>query len=146
MSNVLEERRRSARVFARLESDVYAVKVPQTVIGEAVATIMRDFDPGDWEMVIGKVVRTIGSVADPATCFPPPEPAVAEVAGQMMARVKGLTKTDALVAAQALMDPVSQKLVTKDNLLISSVWLIEEEQRMRRDGERLKHLRFEDNV
>ena len=64
----------------------------------------------------------------------------------MMAHVKGMTRTDALLAAQALLDPVSQKLVTRDSLLTNSAWLEEEERRMRRDGKRSVRLNFDPHL
>ena len=128
--------------FARLKSGNYEVKVPQTVMGEAVTTVMRDYEPAEWEALVGRIMREVGNVADPATCFPPPDPAVAAKAQEAMREVKGMTKTDALIAAQALMDPESQKLATADNLLSDSSWLEDEEARMRRNGERSVRLRF----
>ena len=136
------ERRRASQLFARLESDVYSVKVPQVVVGEAVTTVMRDYEHAEWEETAGKIMQAIGKVADPATCFPPPDPATAELAGQLTARDKKITKTDAFVAAQALLDAESQKVVTGDIVLRRSARLVEEEERMRRDGERSKRLEF----
>ena len=139
-------RRKSAQRFARLESGVYSVKVPQMVVGEAVTTVTRDYDRAEWEETVGKIMQAIGMVADPATCFPPPEPATAELAGRLTARDRKMTKTDAFVAAQALLDTESQKVVTGDGVLRRSAQLAEEEERMRRDGERSKRLEFGDHV
>ena len=140
------ERRKASQLFARLESGVYSVIVPQVVVGEAVTTVMRDRDSSEWEETVGRIMRAIGKVADPATCFPPPEPAAAELAGRMMAGDRKMTRTDAFVAAQALLDPESQKVVTEDGILRRSAWVIEEENRMRRDGERTRRLKFDDYV
>ena len=120
--------------------------MPQVVVGEAVTTVMRDHDAAEWEELVGRIMRAIGRVADPATCFPPPEPAAAELAGRMMAGDRKMTKTDAFVAAQSLLDPESQKVVTKDDILRNSAWVAEEERRMRRDGKRTMRLKFDDHV
>ena len=141
-----DNRRRSARRFARLESGVYIVKVPQVVVGEAVTTVMRDFDPSEWRDKVGLIMETLARVADPATCFPPPDPAAGRRAERLMARDSRLTKTDALLAAQALMDRESRKVVTANGILRSSELIFEEDQSMIDDGERSWHLEFGDRV
>ena len=139
-------RRKSAQRFARLGSGVYTVKVPQTVIGEAVATVMRDFDHGEREELVGRIMQAVTSVVDPATCIPPPGRATVELAMQMMAHVRRLAMTDAHVTAQALSDTESQKIVTKDSRLTAAAWLKAEEQRMREDGKRQKRLKIDDKL
>ena len=139
-------RRESAHRFARLEPGVYTVKVPQVVVGEAVTTVMRDYDPHEWRDMAGRIMDAIGGVADPATCFPPPSPAAGELAGRLTALDRRITNTDAFLAAQALLDRESQKVVTADRTLANSARLDEVERRMRRDGERLWRLKFDDNV
>ena len=136
------DRKRVARIFARLESGDYDVKVPQIVIGEAVTTAMRDYGPGEWEEPVRKMLRAVERVADPGTCFPPPDPEAAELAEQIMANVKGMTRIDAFVAAHALLDPMSQKLITNDAVLQNAAWLIELELQMRLDGRRIKKLKI----
>ena len=139
-------RRKSARRFARLKSGVYSVKVLQVVVGEAVTTVMRDYPPSEWRDKIGMILDAFAEVADPATCFPPPDPAAGDLARRLMARDSRLTKTDAFVAAQALLDPESQKVVTADSVLKRSAALAEVELQMRRDGERSEQLKFGDDV
>ena len=104
---------------------------------------MRDFETSEWEQLVGRIMRELVNVADPATCFPPLDPTVAAKAQEAMRGVKGMTKTDALIVAQALMDPESQKLVTTDKRIQGSYWLVDEEARMRKSGERSRHLKFE---
>ena len=87
-------------------------------------------------------MREVASVAGPAACFPPPDPTVAAKASEAARGVKGMTKADALIVAQALMDPESQKLLTTGNLILDSRWLEVEEARMRNGGERSERLRF----
>ena len=140
------DRKKAARIFARLASGDYDVKVPQIVIGEAVTTAMRDYGPGEWEDPVRKMLRVAEGVADPGTCFPPPDPETAELAGQIMTNVKGMTNTDAFVAAQALLDPMSQKLITSDAVLQDAAWLIDRERQMRRDGRRIKKLKIGPNA
>ena len=146
VSREREDRNDSKRLFARLRSAVYDVKVPQVVVGEAVTTVMRDFEPSDWEQLVGRIMRELGNVADPATCFPPLDPTVAAKASEAMREVGNLTKTDALIVAQAMLDPESQKLVTTDELILDSEWLEKEERQMRGRGERSKHLRFSEDL
>ena len=135
---------KSKRLFEKIKKPgAYEVKVPQTVMGEAVTTVMRDYEPADWEALVGRIMDEVAKVADPATCFPPPDPAVAAKAQEAMKEVKGMTKTDALIAAQALMDPESQKLATTDRQLQSAEWLAKEEIDMRKSGERSKRLKFD---
>ena len=143
VSREREDRNGSKRLFARLGSAVYEVKVPQVAVGEAVTTVMRDFETSEWEQLVGRIMRELVNVADPATCFPPLDPTVAAKASEAMREVKGMTKTDALIVAQALMDPESQKLVTTDKRIQKAKWLVDEEARMRKDGERSQHLKFE---
>ena len=131
-----KERRDAARLLARLQSGVYVVKVPQVIIGEAVATVMRDYDPDEWEEVVGRMMRAIADVADPATCLPPLDTAVVERADQLKARIVGLADTDALLAAQALNDPLAQKVITRDHLLTGSHILKAVDREMRENGER----------
>ena len=140
------ERREAARLLARLESGVYVVKVPQVIIGEAVATVMRDFDPDEWEEAVGRIMQAIARVADPATCLPPLDTAVAERARRLKASIKWMTDTDALFAAQALHDPESQKVLTKDTILTGSDELRRIAREMKENGERLWDLEFGDKV
>ena len=142
LSRLYKTRNASRRLFARLESDDYEVKVPQTVMGEAVTTVMRDYEPADWEALVGRIMGEVAKVADPATCFPPPDPTVAAKAQEVMREIKGMTKTDAFIVAQALLDPESQRLVTTDRLILKARWLVKEEARMRRSGERSRRLMF----
>lgn len=140
------ERSISARTFARLESGVYTVRVPQTAIGEAVATIMRDFDEGEWEGAVGKIMRAVARVADPSTCLPPPSPEALKMAGLILDKIPRLGASDALIVAQTLLDGESQKLITKDGLITGSGWLAELELEMRKDGKRTVRLKFEFHV
>ena len=140
------DRSRAARLFAQLERGDYDVKVPQVVVGEAVTTAMRDFEPGGWEEPICRMLRAIEKVSDPATCFPPPDPDTCEMAKQMMANVRGMTQADSFVAAHAVRDPLSQKLITDDAILTNTPWLAELEWTSRRDGERIMHLKFVDRL
>ena len=140
------ERRDAAQRLARLQSGVYVVKVPQVIIGEAVATVMRDYDPDEWEEVVGRMMQAIASVADPATCLPPLDTAVVDRADQLKARIVGLADTDALLAAQALNDPQAQKVLTRDKLLVSSNILKAVSREMRENGEREFVLKCDDNA
>ena len=141
-----KERRDAARLLARLQSGVYVIKVPQVIIGEAVATIMRDYDPDEWEEVVGRMMEAIASVADPATCLPPLDTAVVDRADQLKSRIMGLTDTDALLAAQALNDPQAQKVITRDSLLGSSPILKAIDLEMQENGEREFALKFDDRA
>ena len=136
------ERREAARLLARLESGAHVVKVPQVIIGEAVATVMRDYGPDEWEGAVGRIMQAVADVADPATCLPPLDTAVAERARRLMSNIKRLTDTDALFAAQALQDPESQKVLTKDRLLTGSGQIAEMAREMKENGERLWDLKF----
>ena len=136
------DRSRAARLFAQLERGDYDVRVPQIAVGEAVTTVMRDFGPGEWEEPACKMLRSIEGVSDPATCFPPPDPETAELAGLIMTHVGGMTNADSFVAAHAVQDPLSQKLVTNDAVLMNTPWLTELEQRRRQDGKRIKKLKI----
>ena len=140
------ERRDAARLLARLQSGVYVVKVPQVIIGEAVATVMRDYDPDEWEEVVGRMMQAIADVADPATCLPPLDTAVVELADQLKARIVGLADTDALLAAQALSDPQAQKVLTRDKLLGGSDILKAVVREMIENGEREYTLKFDDSA
>ena len=140
------KRREAARLLARLESGVYVVKVSQVIIGEAVATVMRDFDPDEWEGAVGRIMRAVADVADPAKCLPPLDTAVAERAGWLMSNIKRLTDTDALFAAQSLQDPESQKVLTNDSTLTGADEFGEMSREMKENGERSWDLKFSDKV
>ena len=140
------DRNTGTRLFAQLERGDYDVKVPQIVAGEAVTTAMRDFGPGAWEEPVCRMLQAVERVADPATCFPPPDPDTAELARQMMANVRGMTQADSFVGAHAMLDPLSQKLITNDRILASAAWLAEREWTMRRNGERKMRLKFTDRL
>ena len=140
------DRNTGARLFAQLERGDYDVKVPQVVVGEAVTTVMRDFGPGGWEEPVCRMLRAIESVADPGTCFPPPDPDTAEMARQMMKNVGGMTQADSFVGAHAMRDPLSQKLITNDIVLTNAPWLAELERSLRRDGKRARRLKFDNKI
>ena len=134
------------RLFAQLERGDYGVKVPQIVVGEAVATAMGDFGPGAWEEPVCRMLQAVERAADSATCFPPPDPDTAELARQMMANVRGMTQADSFVGAHAMRDPLSQKPVTNDAILMNAAWLTEREWTMRRDGKRRMRLKFDNKI
>ena len=140
------DRNTGARPFAQLERGDYDVKVPQIVVGEAVTTTMRDFGPGAWEEPVCRMLQAVERVADPATCFPPPDPDAGELARQMMANVRGMTQADSFVGAHAMRDPLSQKLITNDATLLNAAWFTEREWTMRRDGERVMRLKFDNKI
>ena len=91
-------------------------------------------------------MQAIARVADPATCLPPLDTAVAERARRLKASIKWMTDTDALFAAQALHDPESQKVLTNDTLLTGSIELKEMAREMKENGERVWDLEFSNKV
>ena len=139
-------RKIAAQVFARLESGVHTAKVPQTVIGEAVATIMRDFVEGEWVGAVGRIMRAVAGVANPSTSLPPPGPEELEMAGRILDKIPRLGASDALIMAQTLLDDESQKLITRDALITGLGWLAELELGMRKDGGRSERHKFEFHV
>ena len=146
VSKERKARRASTRTLARLESGVHTAKVPQTVIGEAVATIMRDFVEGEWVGAVGRIMRAVAGVANPSTSLPPPGPEELEMAGRILDKIPRLGASDALIMAQTLLDDESQKLITRDALITGLGWLAELEQGMRKDGGRSERHKFEFHV
>ena len=45
-------------------------------MGKAVTAVTRNREPDEREQLAGRIMRELGSVADPATCFPPLDPTV----------------------------------------------------------------------
>ena len=46
-------------------------------MGKAVTAVTRNREPDEREQLAGRIMRELGNVADPATCFPPLDPTVA---------------------------------------------------------------------
>ena len=135
------------RQFYKLRSNVFDVFVPQIALGEAVSVIVRDYpDPGDACGRLSKMYDAVTSVLDPQSCLPPPTMEALKYVQEMKQNDRRLDVTDMLIAAQALADPESQILLTRDNILQHSWAIRDMEKRLRDEGERAERLRIVDGI
>ena len=78
--------------------------------------------------------------------MPPINVDIIEKAKTLKDRDSHLQDTDAIIAAQALLDPVSQRLLTVDTVLLNSQAIKNEEKRMRENNERQSELKVVDGL
>ena len=130
------------RIIHRLDAGTVDVVVPQIVLGEAVAVVMRE-RPDDGSDLIGVMLGEIRDLVDPKDHMPPTTAEIAKLAVSLRNDI-GVEFTDALILGHALCDPHSTHLITNDQELLSS--RVEDiEMEMRNDGERSRRLSVSDN-
>lgn len=78
--------------------------------------------------------------------FPPITMNTLEEAKLLKDHDEYLDDTDAIIVAQVLLDPNSQRLLTVDRILLDSKVIIHEEKRLRDLGNRIAKLRIVDGL
>ena len=87
------------------------VVVPQAVLGEAVAVVMRE-RPGDSVALVGEMLGEIRDLVDPRGHMPSTTAKIAGLATNL-SNAMGVEFTDALILSHALCDPHATHLITK---------------------------------
>ena len=106
------------RILSKLDAGTIDVVVPQVVLGEAVAVVMRK-RPGDSLDLIREMLDEIRDLVDPADRMPSTTAKIAGLAANLSNDVE-VEFTDALILSHALCDPHSTHLITDDQKLLSN--------------------------
>lgn len=142
---VLESRRGRGyfkRIIRRLDVGTVDVVVPQIVLGEAVAVVMRE-RPDDGPDLIRAMLGEIRDLVDPRDHIPSTTAEIAKLAVSLHDDI-GVEFTDALILGHALCDPHSTHLITNDQELLSNK-VKDIEVNMRNNGERSRRLSVSDS-
>ena len=91
-------------ILRRGDQHPYSLVASQVVLGEAAAVVLRGGPDAD-RMLLGMLRLLADSRIDPGRCMPPLSPRVLETARELADAVPGLDTTDAVIAAQAIVDP-----------------------------------------
>lgn len=130
-------------IIHRLDAGTIDVVVPQVVLGEAVAVVMREIPAQNNLDLIEEMLGYLRDLVDPKIGMPPTTFEVASLAMDL-SKDLDLEFTDALILGHALCDPHSTHLITNDQELLSNK--VEDiEIKMRNDGERSRRLSVSDN-
>lgn len=135
--------------FKRLQSNPgsFDVVIPQIVLGEAFSTILRDYgNDGDILDMLNELCKYLKETVDVETCLQSLTVKTLEKARMLMDNDEFLKDTDAIIMAQVLLDPKSQRLLTHDSVLMKSRTIKDEEKRMRASGQRELELRVVDGI
>lgn len=97
----------------------YSLVVSQVALGEAAAVILRG-GPDSGRMLLGMLRLLADSRIDPGRCMPPLSPRVLETTRELAAGAPELDTTDTVIAAQAIVDPNSAFLITRDRMLVGN--------------------------
>jgi len=140
------ERKDALHEITRLESNSFDVVISQVVLGEAFATIMRDYGSNDIRRILSKLYDSLVKIVDADSCLPPITVNIVEKAKMLKKKDPRLKDTDAIIAAQALLDRYSQRLLTADTDLLHSRIIKDKEKRMRDEYERNLELKVVDGL
>lgn len=130
------------RTLRKLDAGTIDVVVPQVVLGEAVAVVMRE-RPGDSLDLIREMLDEIRDLVDSADRMPSTTAKIAGLATNLNNDV-GVEFTDALILGHALCDPHSTHLITDDQKLLSNK-VKDIELKMRNNDERVRRLSVSDS-
>ena len=130
------------KLLYTIKSDSFETFVPQIVLGEVVAKIFTKpaQDREDALSKLHKVLQDHG--IDPASCMPPPQGAVLEIARCLRNVDSYLYMTDVLIISHALADPNSKFFFTPDSKLTQNPELKELENLLRIDNKRETELKI----
>jgi predicted nucleic acid-binding protein len=148
VSEKASERADAKHELEKLRSNTYAVIVPQVVLGEVMSVILRDFnDATDGQRRLCSLHNELKNIiTDMGTCLPPLTTEVFNCAQTLKSIEANLRDTDSLILAHALLDPNSQRLLTRDRTLLDSTRLQCEESRMRTEQLRSQRLKIVDGL
>ena len=134
------------KLLYTIKSNSFEIFVPQIVLGEVVAKIFTKpaQDREDALSKLHKVLQDHG--IDPASCMPPPQGAVLEIARCLRNVDSYLYMTDVLIISHALADPNSKFFFTPDSKLTQNHKILECEKRLRDDNKRETELRISDGL
>ena len=122
-----------AEILRRGDQHPYSLVASQVVLGEAAAVVLRGGPDAD-RMLLGMLRLLADSRIDPGRCMPPLSPRALETARELTVAVPGLDTTDAVIAAQAIVDPNSAFLITRDGMLVSNSVIKQYEETARAQG------------
>ena len=136
------------RMVRRLRYNVFEVVIPQIALGEAFAVIVRDYDETrEADRALCKIRKELSFLPLSAKKgMPPLTLEIVQKAQELQEADTYLQDTDAIIAAQALLDPTSQRLLTHDKSLLRSSAIVNMEEKMRENGERSEELRVVDEI
>lgn len=141
------ERSEALSEISKLANASFETIIPQIVLGEALATIIRDYpDPNDAHATIKRLYDRIVQIHVPDRGFPPISVKILGEAELLKDGDGHLGDTDAIIAAQALLDPDSQRLLTADRKMLESEAIRGEEERLRNSGDRRAKLKIVDGL
>ena len=118
----------------------YSLVVSQVALGEAAAVILRG-GPDSGRMLLGMLRLLADRRIDPGRCMPPLNPRVLETARELAAEAPELDTTDTVITAQAIVDPNSAFLITRDRMLVKNPAIESYEETARKHG--LRNTRLE---
>lgn len=141
----MRDRSHYKSVLSRLDAHTIDVIVPQVVLGEAVAVVMRDIPDSELQQSLWTVLNDVQCVVDQKHGIPPVTMDIVTLATDLSMKLGLSSFTDALVLAHALNATLSTRLITDDAELHSSK-VGELERQMRSDGKRERTLSVTDGT
>lgn len=142
------ERALSNRLLSRISQKSFEVIIPQVVMGEFFAIILRDSKREEINEQLMKMINKLHDInLDINSCIPPPNEEVFNCIQELRNQKVSLDPTDLVIVAHALADPDSKFLFTTDKKMIESDIITVIEKKMRQfDNKRNIELEIKDSL
>ena len=135
------------RLLYKISRDGFKIIVPQTVLGETTATILKKCDKREWFDRFGAFANIISKYnIDVNHCLPPPQGRVFAMMDKLQLEDTHLDNTDIMILAQVLYDPNSKFFITPDKKLLNNPVIEDYERRLRDSGLRREELKIRETV
>jgi predicted nucleic acid-binding protein len=134
-------------LIRRIRDNSHQVIVPQIVIAETFSTIMRDYTNAvDVHCKMKGVYDQLSGIMDFRNSLPSLNPDIFMCAQNLQGVETRLKDTDSLILAHAILDPISDRLITHDAILLHSNALQNEIGDRRTNGLRSNRLKIVDGL
>lgn len=138
-----EHKKYVEHLLSQINNSSFGVLIPQIVFGKTASQICEKCDrragPGPLLQRLASVMEKYGwTDAD----MPPPSNESLRMTEELLRVDDRLTGVDAVILAQALADPDSKFLFTRDNTLLNNKAICDYELRLRNDGRRNTRVRI----
>lgn len=145
VSDKNDERSEAQRQISRLTNRSYETVIPQIALGEALATIIRDYK-GDPTAAYKKIKCLYEKLTDICRDLDHDIPPITMEILEEANRLTDIDGTDKIIAAHALLDPDSQRLISYDRRMINSKEFRKEEERLWEADKRKQRLTIVDGL
>lgn len=128
-------KKRANRIFHKIKKSNFKSIIPFVTVGEIINTMIK-------KGMEEKVEDLIRLIVDLKIDIPPPNKEIIELSGRILNDDERFDPTDAMIAAHALCDEYSSRLVTRDTNILFSVVLEKLEKDLIKNGKRKSKMKI----